>query len=89
MAETMHEHSSLHFRGVPGHANLGVFTEDEIREYAMFKPLNDEQRGQLVKKEIDKTNMQVPNIGGSPETPQSDIQHSTDKGQNMYKSSER
>lgn len=77
------------FRQMAIMANLGVFTEDEIREYAMFKPLNDEQRGQLVKKEIDKTNMQVPNIGGSPETPQSDIQHSTDKGQNMYKSSER
>ena len=77
------------FRQMAIMADLGIFTEDEIRGYAMFKPLTEDQRDKLVVKDVAPASMQVPKIAGSPETPQSHIQHSTDKGQNMYKASER
>jgi hypothetical protein len=77
------------FRQMAIMADLSIFTEDEIREYALFKPLREDQRSKLVTKDVQPASMQVPNIAGSPETPQSHTQHSTDKGQNMYKASER
>lgn len=77
------------FRQMAIMASLELFTDDEIRGYAQFKPLREDQRDRIVRKSVPSSSMQVPSIAGSPETPQSSTQHSTDIGQNKYKSSER
>jgi len=77
------------FRQMAIMKELGVFTEDEIREYAQYKPLRDDQRDKVIAGKMPaEATVPVGKIR-SPETPQSDIQHSTDIGQNKYKSKEK
>lgn len=76
------------FRQIAIMADVGVFTEDEIREFVQYKPLTDEQRSKIVRKEVKSSSTSVP-TDSSPETPISRLQHATDSGDNVYKEIER
>jgi len=80
------------FRQMAIMAQLGVFTEDEIRQFIGYAPLSDEQRSRVIQtskqgKQIQE--MQLPGIEPvNPQTPVSSIQHGTDIGQDTYKKME-
>lgn len=77
------------FRQMAIMAELGVFTESEIREKARYKPLRDDQKDSIVDKSMSSISKQTMGSISSPETPQSSVQHATDKGQNSYRKTER
>lgn len=77
------------FREMAIMADVGVFTESEIREKGKYKPLREDQRDGLVVKGISPSSTEVPKQGVSPETPQSNAQHSTDSGEYAYRKPER
>lgn len=77
------------FRQMAIMADLGVFTKTEVREFARYQPLTEDQKNDLLIKEVNSSSMMVPGQAVSPETPQSSIQHNTDSGENKYKKIER
>lgn len=78
------------FRQMAIMAELGTFTDDEIREVAKYKPLTEEQRKHIIKQNKIKQDMMSPPVNKipSPETAQSSVQHST-KGESAYRNKER
>lgn len=77
------------FRQMAIMAELGVFTQSEIREKARYKPLRDDQKDSIVDKSMTSMSKQMMGSSQSPQTPQSGVQHATDKGQNAYRKTER
>jgi len=77
------------FRQMAIMADIGVFTETELREFVRYQPLTEEQRDELVTKQISAESKIIPGQAVSPDTPQSKVQHNTDSGENKYKKIER
>jgi hypothetical protein len=77
------------FREMAIMADVGVFTESEIREKGKYRPLRDDQRDSIVSKGVNPGSTEVPKVGVPPETPESQSQHATDSGENDYRKIER
>jgi hypothetical protein len=71
-------------------ASLGIFTDDELREVAQYEPLTEAQRKAIVKVQQAKQDLMMASVNkrGSPNTPESDGQHTT-KGESSFRNVER
>lgn len=74
-------------------ASLGTFTDNEVRDSLGYAPLRADQRDSIVNSKANANAVADTLKGGSnrtpdyPETSESDVSHSKDEGENVYRTS--